>query len=165
MFEVPNLKWTVPFLFLLVGMLFLGMFGVTQSAHATNTTVLSSGETHLIGQVNVIDLSLASEKSQYHLREANSLQGVNKQLYKHEEMPTRIDQSFSFGETPKLVAGPSNEIAQSARLSVATNLVLEGASGGTPNPCACTPPDPNLGVGPNHVFEMVNLAGIIYAKD
>lgn len=50
-------------------------------------------------------------------------------------------------------------------LSPATGLVLDGASGSSPNPCGCSPPDPNNGVGPNHVFEMVNLAGIIYSKN
>lgn len=48
--------------------------------------------------------------------------------------------------------------------SASVNLVLEGATGGSPNPCACTPPDPNNAVGPSHVFEMVNTAGIIYLK-
>ncbi len=44
-------------------------------------------------------------------------------------------------------------------------MVLNGVFGGAPNPCGCTPPDPNSGVGPRHVFEMVNIAGIIYLKD
>jgi hypothetical protein len=43
-------------------------------------------------------------------------------------------------------------------------LILEGAPGGSPNPCGCTPPDGAVGAGPNHVFEAVNTAGIIYTK-
>lgn len=165
MFEVPNLKWTVPFLFLMVGLLFSGESGVTLSAHGTSSNALSSSETHLIGQVNVIDLSLASEKNQIQLRDTSSLQGASIQLHEKEVIQKNSDQFVPLRENTKHAMSPSSEVVQSARLSLATNLVLEGAGGGTPNPCACTPPDPNLGVGPNHVFEMVNVAGIIYAKD
>jgi hypothetical protein len=66
------------------------------------------------------------------------------------------------GETSKTITA-SPAVPQTSSASV--NLVLEGVSGGSPNPCACTPPDPNDAVGPNRVFEMVNLAGIIYLKN
>jgi len=49
-------------------------------------------------------------------------------------------------------------------LTTNVGLVLEGAVGAAPNPCGCTPPDGAVGAGPNHVFSMVNTAGIIYTK-
>jgi hypothetical protein len=66
------------------------------------------------------------------------------------------------GESSKIVTTTSVSPQTS---SATVNVVLEGAPGGSPNPCACSPPDPNDAVGPNHVFEMVNLAGIIYLKN
>jgi hypothetical protein len=42
---------------------------------------------------------------------------------------------------------------------------LDGVFGGAPNQCGCTPPDTNVGVGTQHVFEVVNIAGIIYLKN
>lgn len=50
-------------------------------------------------------------------------------------------------------------------LTTTVNLVLPGVLGASPNPCGCAPPDPNNAVGPSHVFEMANLAGIIYLKN
>jgi len=65
------------------------------------------------------------------------------------------------GESTKTVAtAPSVPTPQ----TVTVGLILEGAPGGSPNPCGCSPPDVIVGAGPNHVFEMVNLAGIIYTK-
>jgi hypothetical protein len=48
---------------------------------------------------------------------------------------------------------------------VSVDLTLNGVFGGAPNQCGCTPPDPNSGVGPRHVFMTANIAGIIYLKD
>jgi hypothetical protein len=69
------------------------------------------------------------------------------------------------GESAKVILS-SSSVAPGAigPLTVSSSLILEGAPGDPPNPCGCSPPDPNAGVGPNHVFEMVNLAGIIYLK-
>ena len=66
------------------------------------------------------------------------------------------------GESTKTITSASDS---PQTLSTTVNLVLPGAPGTSPNPCGCTPPDPNNAVGPNHVFEMVNLAGIIYLKN
>ena len=62
-------------------------------------------------------------------------------------------------------AGPQASLATSSGSGVSVGLTLNGVFGGAPNPCGCTPPDTNVGVGPRHVFEMVNIAGIIYLKD
>ncbi len=56
----------------------------------------------------------------------------------------------------------SSTTAPSSGVSVTSNL--DGVFGGAPNQCGCTPPDTNVGVGTRHVFEVVNIAGIIYLK-
>jgi hypothetical protein len=48
---------------------------------------------------------------------------------------------------------------------VSVTSTLNGVFGGAPNQCGCTPPDTNLGVGTRHVFEVVNIAGIVYLKN
>jgi hypothetical protein len=48
---------------------------------------------------------------------------------------------------------------------VSVTSTLDGVFGGAPNQCGCTPPDTNVGVGTRHVFEVVNIAGIIYLKN
>ena len=64
---------------------------------------------------------------------------------------------------PVAVTNGGSTSAPSSGVSVTSNL--DGVFGGAPNQCGCTPPDPNLGVGTRHVFEAVNIAGIIYFKD
>jgi hypothetical protein len=61
------------------------------------------------------------------------------------------------------VVSASSTTAPSSGVSVTSNL--DGVFGGAPNQCGCTPPDTNLGVGTRHVFEVVNIAGIIYLKN
>lgn len=72
--------------------------------------------------------------------------------------------------TPSSVSLNSQSVAKGSSISPTTPGVtvstnLNGVFGGAPNPCGCTPPDPNLGVGPKHVFMMANIAGIIYNTD
>src|SRR5260370_41468316 len=74
----------------------------------------------------------------------------------------------NFGLTVQTAAaGPivtvSSTTAPSAGVSVTSNL--DGVFGGAPNQCGCTPPDPNVGVGTKHVFEVSNIAGVIYLKN
>src|SRR6267143_1268477 len=65
------------------------------------------------------------------------------------------------GETAKTVAtAPSTPLPQTTTVG----LILEGAPGGSPNPCGCTPPDGAVGAGPSHVFSVVDAAGIMYTK-
>ena len=65
--------------------------------------------------------------------------------------------------TPLVVASGASTTAPSQGVSVTSNF--DGVFGGTPNQCGCTPPDTNVGVGTRHVFEVVNIAGIIYLKN
>jgi hypothetical protein len=61
------------------------------------------------------------------------------------------------------VVSGSSTASPSSGVSVTSTL--DGVFGGAPNQCGCTPPDPNVGVGTRHVFETVNIAGIIYLKN
>ena len=114
------------------------------AAHGSTDSHYVSGQIHETGQVNVHDLS--------------QIVGV----------------AQSSGRSIPLLApaqaGPSTGVSKVSSItvvtsSITTNLVLNGVFGGAPNQCGCTPPDTNLGVGPRHVFEVANIAGIIYNKD
>jgi hypothetical protein len=81
----------------------------------------------------------------------------------YDQAKTQVEQNgyIPAGEAAKTVAtAPSTPLPQTTTVG----LILEGAPGGSPNPCGCTPPDGAVGAGPNHVFSMVNTAGIIYTK-
>jgi len=128
---------------------------------STGQTQLLAGQAKLVGTVTVRNLPETGRSS--------SGQSVLPILY------SQGSQAFGQGKNetaqPGYVPpGENSKTVTTASLtpqtpSASVNLVLEGASGVSPNPCACTPPDPNNAVGPNHVFEMVNLAGIIYLKN
>ena len=130
-------------------------------AQSNGQTQLSPGQAKLVGTVNVRNLPETGPSS--------SGQSVLPTMH------SQGSQAFDQGKNETLQSGyvPPGESSKTVTtgsvtpqtLSASVNLVLEGASGGSPNPCACTPPDPNNAVGPNHVFEMVNLAGIIYLKN
>jgi Concanavalin A-like lectin/glucanases superfamily len=143
----------------LVGFLLLGpqFFPVSSSSGQW-----VPGQATLVGNVNVLALPGAS------LSQTSQGPGVNAPLEPQGSLAFNQSKAqvggqgfVPPGESTKTVVSPSGV----SPLTVTPNLVLEGASGGSPNPCGCSPPDPNAGVGPNHVFEMVNLAGIIYNKD
>ena len=70
--------------------------------------------------------------------------------------------SVQAGVSIPMVTGIS---ATAPSSGVSVTSTLDGVFGGAPNQCGCTPPDTNLGVGTRHVFEVVNIAGIIYLKN
>ena len=114
------------------------------AAHASAAGLLSFGSAYQTGRVNVRDLPEAHD----------SLQG-----------PTR---TVMFPGPIASAAGSSVASGSSVRslsTTVTATNVLDGVFGGAPNQCGCTPPDTNLGVGTRHVFEVVNIAGIIYLKN
>jgi hypothetical protein len=127
----------------------------------SNSTQLSPGQANLLGTVNVRDLpgTVTSSGGQ---NVPPILYSQGSQAYDQGKNETAQPGYVPSGETSKTVV--TAPIAP-ATPSASVNLVLEGAPGGSPNPCACTPPDPNNAVGPSHVFETVNLAGIIYLKN
>jgi hypothetical protein len=143
----------------------MGIPDVPVSAHGASMAPLFSGETRLIGRVNVLDLPSALESAQTIMRDANSANALSERAFHQGKTQTSDLWSPVSGEGASGTQSFTGVSSSSTSLSVSTGLVLEGVSGDLPNPCACTPPDPNLGVGPNHVFETVNLAGIIYAKN
>jgi hypothetical protein len=151
-------------LFLFLGML-SGIPNVSVLAHGMSVAPLLLGETHLIGQVNVLDLPSTSGNVQTHVGDPNSVNGVNERAFQPEKMQTSDPGLLILRESRSPTESFSSASASNNSLGVSTGLILEGVSGDLPNPCACTPPDPNLGVGPGHVFEMVNAAGVIYAKN
>ncbi len=66
-----------------------------------------------------------------------------------------LDASFSAG-APQPLAAPVASTAQFEGLDNNDNANLSGF--------IVTPPDPQMAVGPNHVFEMVNIVGRIYTR-
>jgi hypothetical protein len=127
----------------------------------STSTQLLPGQANLVGSVDVRKLPETGSSSG----------GQNTVPNLHPQGAQAFDQGKSETAQPGYVPpGESSKTVTTAPVSPQTssaivNLVLEGAPGGSPNRCGCTPPDPNNAVGPNHVFEMVNLAGIIYLKN
>ena len=104
---------------------------------------LTPGAARLVGVVNIASLPLA-----------------------HGTLTSRTMSMFApSAASSSSSVGPQAPLATSSGSGVSVGLTLNGVFGGAPNPCGCTPPDTNVGVGPRHVFEMVNIAGIIYLKD
>ncbi len=127
----------------------------------SNSTQLSPGQANLLGTVNVREIPGTSPSSGGQ-NALPILYSQGSQAYNQGKNETAQPGYVPPGESSKtVVTAPVTP----ATPSTSVNLVLEGAPGGSPNPCGCTPPDPNNAVGPNHVFEMVNLAGIIYLKN
>ncbi len=114
------------------------------AAHASGIGQLSFGSVSLSGRVNVHNLPVVHDTLQSLTGTAASLNSV-----------VRTGDSS--------VASGTSVVSFSA--TVTATQVLDGVFGGAPNPCGCTPPDPNVGVGPRHVFEVANIAGVIYHKD
>jgi hypothetical protein len=120
---------------------------IPTTAHASQTggTQRSAGSAFQIGQVNVRNLPLAQISSPASAR----------------AIPNFVPASPTSGTG--LAVNKGSVTFSSSGVSV--DLTLNGVFGGTPNLCGCTPPDPNSGVGPRHVFMTANIAGIIYLKD
>ncbi len=129
-----------------------------QAKQPTNTD-LTSGEIYLIGQVDVRNLPEASGTALGN-NNIQPVHHVNPQAFAQEKAQADSHGFVPPGQSKKVIVSPST-----ASNIVSSNLILEGAPGNLPNPCGCSPSDANVGVGTNHVFEMVNLAGIIYHKD
>ncbi len=127
----------------------------------SNATQLSPGQANLLGTVSVRDLPGTSSSSGGQ-NVLPILYSQGSQAYDQGKNETAQPGYVPAGESSKTVATAP---VTPATLSASVNLVLEGAPGGSPNPCGCTPPDPNNAVGPNHVFETVNTAGIIFLKN
>ena len=125
---------------------------------STNSTALTSGTVSLYGTVNVSTLQGRSQVQSSHIA---SLHPQGEQSYQQAKNQAAQNGFVPAGEATKtVVTAPS----AATPLTPTVGLVLEGAVGASPNPCACTPPDGAVGAGPNHVFSMVNTAGIIYTK-
>src|SRR2546427_12685232 len=141
--------------------LFASILLIIPTARATtipNSATLILGTVSLYGTVNVSDLQ-NSQGNQNNVERA-PLPAQGEQAFQQAR-----DQANSTGFIPayegtKTVTAP----ATATPLTTTVGLVLEGAVGASPNPCGCTPPDGAVGAGPNHVFSMVNTAGIIYTK-
>ena len=128
------------------------------SSPSTSTT-LTYGTISLIGTVNVSTLQQTGQSQNGLVNVAHHSQG--EQSFQQAKDQAGQDNYVPAGEATKTVlTAPSAPTPQ----TVTVGLVLEGAVGGSPNPCGCTPPDGAVGAGPNHVFSMVNTAGIIYTK-
>jgi len=123
------------------------LLAIPGAAHASQTsnTHLFPGSASQVGLVTVRNLPLVQFGVQASAR----------------TMPSLGQPSQTSATT--LVANPGS--VSSPVSSVTVGLTLNGVFGGAPNPCGCTPPDSNLGVGPRHVFMTANIAGIIYLKD
>ncbi len=114
------------------------------ATHASGTGQLTYSSVSQTGSVNVRELPAAHDSLQNPTRTITFLGPAVKT------------------ESSSVASGSS---VHSFSSTVTATRVLEGVFGGPPNQCGCTPPDTNAGVGPTHVFEVTNIAGIIYQKD
>ena len=126
---------------------------------AAASITLTPGTASLIGTVDVSSLQ-ATGQSTVNTNQA-PLHSQGLQAYDQAKAQAAQTGYVPADEAAKIVTtAPSTP----SPLTTTVGLILEGAPGGSPNPCGCSPPDVIVGAGPNHVFEMVNLAGIIYTK-
>ena len=127
----------------------------------TSSIILTSGTVSLYGTVDVASLPDGTGLGQTGIENA-PLHPQGEQAFQQAKDQANQEGFVPPGESTKIVATVDHIAA--AALTPTVGLVLEGAVGGFPNPCSCSPPDGAVGVGPNHVFSMVNTAGIIYTK-
>ncbi len=144
---------------LATGFFFVSVLNTAQAQPANANQI--SEEIQSIGQVDVHNLPKASGSAV----EKNNVpvHHIDEQKFARGKALADTHRFVSQGQSAKVIVSPST--ASTAPLAVSSSLTLNGVSGDLPNPCGCSPPDSNLGVGPNHVFEIVNLAGIIYYKN
>src|SRR3989441_1419463 len=143
--------------------LFASILLLIPTASATTSpsasTTLIPGTATLIGTVDVSNLQQTGQSTSDTNQASLHSQGL--QAYDQAKAQAAQTGYVPADEAAKTVAtAPSSPTP----LTTTVGLILEGAPGGSPNPCGCSPPDVIVGAGPNHVFEMVNLAGIIYTK-
>ncbi len=148
-----NLKHPTLALLLIAGIVLSASYTVTR-ASAQGDITLTPGSADQIGTLDVSTILTTAD-----------LPTVNLQL------PFLVpnQQAFATGQQAMQQAGftPPSIAAQAGTGShaVSSDLSIRGVGGASPNPCGCTPPDVASAVGPNHVVEFVNLAGIIFNKD
>src|SRR5712664_2976004 len=151
------MKNSLALLFLFASILLLIPTAATR-AQAVSITLIP-GTASLIGTVDVSSLqgtglpSINTNRAPLHSQGLQAFDQAKAQAGQTGYVPT-VEASKTVATAPTV---PSP-------LTTTVGLILEGAPGGSPNPCGCSPPDVIVGAGPNHVFEMVNLAGIIYTK-
>jgi len=121
------------------------LLAVPFSVHAAQTSSPFAGFTHQVGQVNVRNLPPAQIGAQ-----------ISPRTIPNFALPDQTSVTSLSANAGSVTFSSSGVIVSST---------FNGVFGGAPNPCGCTPPDPNLGVGPRHVFMTANIAGIIYLKD
>ncbi len=126
----------------------------------SNSSPLVSGTISLVGTVNVSTLPESSQQLTGASRAPLHSQG--EQAFQQAKAQAEANGFVATGEGTKTI--DTVNTAAATPLNPTVGLVLEGAVGAAPNPCGCTPPDGAVGAGPNHVFSMVNTAGIIYTK-
>ena len=153
----PFMKNSLALLLLFASILLL-IPTIATRAQAVSVTLIP-GTASLIGTVDVSNLPQTGQSN------------VNTNLAPlHSQGLQAYDQAKAeAGQTGYVPTGEASKTVATAPtvpspLTTTVGLILEGAPGGSPNPCGCSPPDVIVGAGPNHVFEMVNLAGIIYTK-
>ncbi|HZY47540.1 MAG TPA: hypothetical protein VFE96_07050, partial [Candidatus Bathyarchaeia archaeon] len=125
----------------------------------SNSVALSTGTISLVGTVDVSSLPVIDQSVAGLVRAPLHSQG--EAAFQQAKAEASASGFVPDGEQAKTV---DTVPAAASPLTPTVGLVLEGAVGASPNPCACTPPDGAVGAGPNHVFSMVNTAGIIYTK-
>jgi hypothetical protein len=130
------------------------------SVSAANPVQLIPGQATFIGVVDVSNLQATGQSAiGQNVQGPRHSQGL--QVFEQGKAEVGQNGYVPTGEATKTIAtSPTVPTPHTTTVG----LVFEGAPGGSPNPCGCSPPDVIVGAGPNHVFEMVNLAGIIYTK-
>src|SRR5467141_3707486 len=152
------MKNSLALLFLFSSVLLLIPTASAASSAASSAT-LTPGTISLYGTVDVSNLQQTGQQGTNTNLAPLHAQGA--QAYDQAKAQAAQTGYVPAGETAKTVAtAPSTPLPRTTTVG----LILEGAPGGSPNPCGCTPPDGAVGAGPSHVFAMVNTAAIIYTK-
>lgn len=147
--------WCTAILCLLLSIPSLGF-----AAQPSSGSQLASGKANKVGQVNVLNIAEAPGPEEARERPIPFLV-PNPQAFNESKKQAEQPGFIPPGQGKKIIVTPSLAAAVSSLQVVST---LAGVSGSKPNPCKCSPPDVEMAVGPNHIFEIVNLAGLIYTK-
>lgn len=137
-------------------LLILSILTVGMAMAIPDKVVVTPGKINKIGTVDVRNLP-----------EGPGTVNSNRVIPVHYINPEALAREKVLADTPGFIPPGQNEktiISPPLAGSVTLNKTLGGISGDQ-SYCSCSPPDTNLGVGQDHVFEMVNMAGIIYYKN
>jgi hypothetical protein len=131
--------------------------------------ILQTGHNSTNGSANVIQVSNTVNVSQISLPKSlvslSNVQINDIKIIPFRQGPQNVSPQSSVQKSADIVSvsTPQPSVSQSITPLVANQYSgFEGSD--YPASCFCAPPDGNLAVGPNNIFEIVNLEGKIWSK-